>query len=208
MGRLANRDLRTLLESVATLHENASQSTLPERLFRAISNAISCEILAIDGWKGSGHFTGKLWYKPDHWMTPELAEVFGAYANDHPLVIPAIVERYPSALRISDYLTTRQFHRTGIYNEFYKVLGIEEQMCMGLTVSRELMISCTLNRVQRNFTERDREMINLLGPHIVAAVRNTDAIGMLEREREYLNQVATKGIVILDREGKIQFVND
>lgn len=207
MGQLANRDLRTLLASVATLHSDACQSSLPSRLFRAVSNAVSCEIVAIDGWRESGHFTGKMWYEPDQWLTPELGEAFGAYADDHPLVVPIFVERRPGALKISDFLTTQQFHRTGIYNEFYKVIGIDEQFCIGLEISRDFMISCTLNRGRRNFTERDRKMLNLLGPHIAGAIRNAETIDMLEREREYLNEVATRGIVVLDRKGKVQFVN-
>ncbi len=206
--RLAHKDLQTILESVSILNSDASVSSLPTRLFSSVSNSLRSEIIAFDGWENLGCFRGRMWYEPSDWLTQELAGVFGAYANEHPLVTPIFVEKWPSAIKISDILTPQQFQRTGLFNEFFRIIGIEEQMSIPLDIAPSVSVTCTLNRDKRNFTERDRRMLDTLKPHLTNAVRNAQAFERLDREREYLNQIAAYGIIVLDREGNLKFVSE
>jgi DNA-binding CsgD family transcriptional regulator len=207
MPRLTNADLGTLLESVNILNSDPSVESLPKRLFAAISNSVSYEIVGFDGWKRSGEYTGKLWYGPNDWVTPDLMEVFGAFASEHPLVVPLVIEDHPTSLKISDYLTRQQFRRTGLFNEFYKEVGISEQMISGLKISPESTVSCALCRSRRDFSERDRALFDLLQPHLVNAFRNARAMEQLIAERDYAASLTSLGIVVLDCELKLKYSN-
>jgi DNA-binding CsgD family transcriptional regulator len=165
-------------------------------------------MIGFDGWQNVGHFTGGVFYEPAELMTPALAEVFGAYADEHPLVVPVVIEKCPAPMKISDVLTSQQFHRTGLFNEVYKFMGADEQMCLGLEVMPNQVVSCTLNRERRDFTERDRAMLGALKPHLINAFRNAYALEQLEREREYLAEVADKGVLVLDREANLRFASE
>ena len=81
-----------------------------------------------------------------------------------------------TALKIHDMLTRSQFHRLGIYNEFYRKLKIEHQMVVLLSCSsHSLNKNIAVNRDRRDFTEEERLMLNLLAPHITQALKNVDA---------------------------------
>jgi DNA-binding CsgD family transcriptional regulator len=80
------------------------------------------------------------------------------------------------ALKIHDLLTRSQFHRLGIYNEFYRKLDIEHQMVVLLSCStNEVNKNIAVNRDRRDFTEEERLTFNLLAPHITQAYKNAEA---------------------------------
>ena len=201
-------DSQALLQSISILNSDLSVATLPSRAFESVSNCISCEITGLDGWKKSGLPTGSIRYDPDDWVTPELMMVFGAFAPEHPLAVPLVIEKYPGALRISDRVTRRQFHSTGLFNEFYKEIGVHEQLIVALDVGPDSMVTCALNRSHQDFSERDRAMLDLLRPHLTAAFKNTYAFSEVVIQNHYLQRTATKGIVILDREGNVRSIDD
>ncbi|GAC1403230.1 MAG: hypothetical protein NVSMB56_18210 [Pyrinomonadaceae bacterium] len=114
MKSLSHHDLRAILDSVNLLHTDVSTATLPARLLAAVSNLIKSEITAFDGFGNDGSFTGRIWHDPVESVSDEELEVFAAHAQEHPLFMKMVVEKTGEALKISDYLTQSQFHRTGL----------------------------------------------------------------------------------------------
>jgi DNA-binding CsgD family transcriptional regulator len=72
-----------------------------------------------------------------------------------------------TARKVSDFVTRRQWHRVELYAEYFRLFGAEERMQVGLaaTPSHKFLFFSG----ERNFGERERLVLNLLRPHLIAA---------------------------------------
>ena len=69
------------------------------------------------------------------------------------------------------------------------------------------LVGFALHRPQRNFTERDRLILNFLRPHLFQAYCNAQHCQQLQQDLSQLQQSLNPlGLVILDTEGQVQFV--
>jgi DNA-binding CsgD family transcriptional regulator len=77
---------------------------------------------------------------------------------------PALVGR---TLKMSDLLSDRRFRRLDLYNYVCKPLGIQHVMKLFLPLRGGLARSLVFDRGGRNFSERDRLVVDVLQPHLV-----------------------------------------
>jgi DNA-binding CsgD family transcriptional regulator len=129
-------------------------------------------------------------------------EVFDRYFFDHPLVREH--GRNPRAVtkRIAELLPESEFHRTPLYNDYYRVIRIDHVMAVPIHVDGRFLVSFVLNRSKRGFSDRDRARLEIVRPHLgnlyrlgVAASRACDAsaaetaapvLSLTRRERDVL----------------------
>jgi len=89
---------------------------------------------------------------------------FDRYFNEHPLVRYHADLRGPGACRISDRVPFSRFRHTGLYSEYYRRIGIDHAVALPVHVDDGTLISFVLNRRGRDFSERERERLDLVGP--------------------------------------------
>jgi DNA-binding CsgD family transcriptional regulator len=138
-------------------------------------------------------------------LSRELLEAFDRHFEHHPLVRYHAHERGPGARRISDSIPFTKFRESGLYNDYYRRLGIDHVVALPLHVDNERLVSFVLNRSGRDFGERDMAALNAVGPALAALYRQLKsleemrnvlgrrqaALGALTaREREVLGWVA------------------
>ena len=84
------------------------------------------------------------------------------------------------AVRTSDLIQPRAYHRLPIYREYFRPFGIEHIMDLGLPASPGRTRSLLLMRERGapDFSERDREIMEVLRPHL----RRIEAHVRLRRE--------------------------
>lgn len=80
----------------------------------------------------------------------------------------------------------------------------------GLTISYSpsLLIGISFNRGRRDYSERDRLLLDLLKPHLFGAYRNAVTITEMKRDLALLGDAIEgekQGLIILTGEGKIRF---
>src|SRR5262245_42974228 len=97
----------------------------------------------------------------------------------HPFTQHIMKTGDPSALKFSDFFTMRQFRNTKLYTEVYR--PVEVGRLLGALIVRGQNEATTLNSFrgasERDFTERDRLMMNLLRPHFDLARRVAERNG-------------------------------
>ncbi len=101
--------------------------------------------------------------------------------------------------RLSDYISDRVLHRTDLYHECYKPIGIERQLAISLETPGYAG-ALTVNRPSRlDFTPEEQRLLALLRPHLVRAHANARLYSALRRE----NPGAAQGLdpVAMAREG-------
>jgi DNA-binding CsgD family transcriptional regulator len=93
-------------------------------------------------------------------------ESFDRHFHHHPLVHAHA--RNPSAVtrRISDLVADGEFRRTPLFNDYYRVIGIDRCMATPIHVRNHTIVSFVLNRSGRDFSDRDRDVLESIRPHL------------------------------------------
>ena len=125
-------------------------------------------------------------------VSEELASAFATHISDHPLIAHHSATGDGRPFAISDFLNTQEFHATGIYQHFYRQLGAEDQIAFILPDPR-FVIGIALNRARRGYSERERQMLNELRPHLVQAYRNAEDFSRLRRSVAGMEALVEQG---------------
>jgi DNA-binding CsgD family transcriptional regulator len=133
-------------------------------------------------------------------VPPETSEHLAALADYHPLIRHIGTTGDGSARKISDFWTEDEFHASELYRSVYQPMGVEYQMSVALPAPRPIIIGIVVNRSDRDFSERDRSVLNVLRPHFVQAWHNARD---RERMRSFLGvavaaaEQGASGLVVL-----------
>ena len=129
-------------------------------------------------------------------------EVFDRYFFAHPLVREH--GRNPTAVtrRIEDLLPGTVFQRTPLFNDYYRAIRIDHVMAVPIHIDRHVLVSFVVNRSKRGFSDRDRERVEVIRPHLGhlyrlsgRTARSDDALSeaaapLMARERDVLDWLA------------------
>jgi DNA-binding CsgD family transcriptional regulator len=142
-----------------------------------------------------------------HEAVPAEAEPPGAFAaivsdaTAHPLLF-AHAGRRRSALRLSEAVDPRRLSHSELYGDLLHRAGIEYAIAIGLHAKRRETVVAGLGRFERQFSERDRDVLDLVRPALEDAVRTTDARARLASALG-ANPPPGTAVVLLDRYGEI-----
>jgi DNA-binding CsgD family transcriptional regulator len=107
---------------------------------------------------------------------------------------------------MSDFLTRRQFHHTGLYAEFFRPVGVEYQMAVGIATRPGIVVGIALNRKLTDFSAAEKTLLEYLCPHLQQAYRNAQAMDLALRQRgqaEELLESVAPGMAIVSATGRI-----
>jgi len=141
---------------------------------------------------------------------PELAgmhEARRAHMPEHPVLNHVLTVDAPHTRLISDFLTSREFHRRGLYADFFRALEVEDQLTIPLSPAPSgRLAGVSIDRPRRSFAEQDRRLADALRPHLLAAWANASRFSralalpthgdpasielLTDRQREVLAQIA------------------
>jgi DNA-binding CsgD family transcriptional regulator len=150
-------------------------------------------------------------------LTIALKQAKDRYLPDHPIAQNMGVAIH-SVCAVSDFATVAELHALPIYQQFLRLLETEDQMLFFLPQDQpESLLQLTqrdpnlagfaLNRSARNFTERDRLILNLLRPHLIQAYGNAQKYQRIEQDLGQLQRsVDQLGMVILNAQGQLQWM--
>ena len=124
MERLARRDLRSLHEFLRQCYASLDLRAFPRRLISGLSRLVRCDIVAYNQLDTQRKRLSRLWEPPEADF-PGSQEVFERHISEHPVIAYRIQSNDNRAFRLSDFVTQAQLHRLGVYNEFYRRLGVE-----------------------------------------------------------------------------------
>lgn len=124
-------------------------------------------------------------------LSAEDRAAFDRHFKAHPLVRFHGYEGGAVTQRISDCLPFAQFRRGALYNEYYRRIGIDHAVALPVMVRDRLLVSFVLNRSRRDFSDRERALLDLLRPQLARLYGRTSALDRLTaRESEVLHWVA------------------
>jgi DNA-binding CsgD family transcriptional regulator len=206
LERLTQRDLRVLGACITEIYALLDLDTFREHVVRAISKVVPAEVITYTEIGRRGQPTVRVLH-PARAVPADLMLAFEHHKHDHPLIKHFGGNPHGRAAKISDFLTQREFHRLGLYDEFFRQVGVEHQMVIGLPAQSPRVVGVALNRSRLDFSERDRLLLSALRPHIVQAFANAESFSQIKREMTLVLQgleEIRRGIVLLAPDGGIR----
>ena len=144
-----------------------------------------------------------------HEAFPADAEPPGAFAAivgdlaGHPLLSAHAARRRP-ALRLSEAVEPRRLSQSELYGDLLHPSGVEYAITIGVRAERGELVVAGLGRTERQFSERDRDVLDLLQPVLEAALRDAQARERLARALA-TNPPPGTAVVLLDDYGEIEY---
>lgn len=163
---LCETDLRAALNTLHAIGEDcANGADFARRGVQCLPQLVSSELTTLSVCDlDSGH-RSVVCDQPGA-ISRRALEVFDHHFFGHPLVREH--GRNPSAVtrRIEDLLPESTFQRTALYNDYYRAIRIDHAMAVPIHVDSHLLVSFVVNRSKRGFSNRDRERVEAIRPHL------------------------------------------
>jgi DNA-binding CsgD family transcriptional regulator len=200
MARLGRSDLEALLHAVERTRFVSEGEAFPRVALRTVRELVACDVASFNEVDPEAARAVAVVDPADYAVSAVQSAAFARLAGEHPLI-----RHYQTgdgtASKLSDFLTVEQFHRTRLYVELYRDLGVEHQIAITLPASLPRVVAIALSRRDADFDERDRQLLNALRPHLAQSYRFAE-----ERENIHAGLEAFSGalretgthIVLLD----------
>jgi DNA-binding CsgD family transcriptional regulator len=89
---------------------------------------------------------------------------FDRHFAAHPLVRYHAFARGDGAHRISDSIPFARFRESELFSDYYRRIGIDHVVALPVFVDDGMLVSFVLNRRRRDFSDRERDLLDLAGP--------------------------------------------
>jgi DNA-binding CsgD family transcriptional regulator len=130
--------------------------------------------------------------------------------EEHPVCIRHQEGRF-GAMKLSDFLTQRELHRTWIYDTWFQPFGVEHELEVGIPSPLWHTKTFLFDRAGgRDFSERDRLVLDLLQPHLARlwrAARTRRLLSAALAELDRGDEHNDRGVILLGLGGEIEFAS-
>ena len=184
--RLKHKDLAAVIAGLRELQGFDAGTNLVQRMLKITGDLVPCEMVTYGKWLTGGNdqpWNFRFLQRPASASFRDHLPALLAHIDEHPLFEP-MLQQVERPLKISDLVAPRKFFRTGIYNEFYRRVGIQHQMICVLPKLPDARVVLMLNRRGRDFSERDRQVLSVLVPHFRQAHNHAWAQASISHRRQ------------------------
>ena len=207
MKRLGQRDLEVSLAYLRELYAQSDPERLKRHVLTTIGSVVPSEFVTYNELDVLA-VTNRMEAEPAFSNPAELAEAFNRYMNENPLFNHRRQTRDGRAVKISDFLTRSEFRRLGFYSEYWRKVGVDHRMALFFPTTPSTGISLAIGRNAKDFSERDRLVLDLLRPHLMQARNNAAALARMQQESVRMKQTVEKldrAVVALGEKGRVRW---
>ncbi|MEU6714134.1 helix-turn-helix transcriptional regulator [Nonomuraea sp. NPDC046802] len=146
---------------------------------------------------------------PDSWETAEFEQAFSRHLPEHPLLRYFLRTGDGDSVRTSDVVSRRELRRLGIYQDFYRPLGIHHQMACLLTSDLGVMNILVFNRGLPDFTHAERQLLLLARPYLANLLATSEAHYWFDSALAALDAIddTSYGVILLGPLAKVRIMN-
>ncbi len=195
MPRLKHSELQEFSNTLLELYSPSPQAALPARVFAALERHLPCDHCCYHEF--SDQTLVRVVHKPDLRLD---TDIFNYYVDQHPGLGAIVREQIQSPVKISDFKTLSQWQRTDLYNQFFRLEGLNYQLGY-LALNQGARLGLALNRKKRDFSEEERALLDLLVPHLVQAFHTSELFSRLSA----IAETGGQSWLVVDSTGHILF---
>ena len=120
---------------------------------------------------------------------PEEVSLVGRYLGQSPFPPYYVATGDAHWKMTTDFMPVEDFHSTDLWKLGLSRWGINQQICGMLAVENARVHALTINRTHEGFSERERELLNALHPHLVTSYLNAIAFSRAQQTNTELRAV-------------------
>jgi DNA-binding CsgD family transcriptional regulator len=208
MARLSQSDLGQALDFLREAERIEGPEPFPSELLDRLRDLVGCDSVSYCELDRPGErmllYEGCARAREVEASLPfDAVETFWRLRHQHPVCVYQDRTNDFAARTLSDFLTGTQLHALEIYDEFFRPYEVEYELEVGLTAPPTHTKVFLLDRRSRDFTSRDRLLVEVLRPHfasLYSAARNRRVLAALEARQEPADRVVMPG-----RNGTVDF---
>lgn len=230
MSNLSSGDLRAVLTCTEALQTARTLQQLPTHIVELLSPLVGSDVSFCSSFTDRCH---NLAATTTEMFTLRLEP---EYFKQNPLIRRYLKTGDCDAYKISDFLSEQQLYcQESLYRGWLRPLGVADQLAMVIpptTSHRSLHsfpkqyftpndpfdfanattlgnLALGFHRSDRSFSEREREMLNLIRPHVVHAYCNSQIYTKQQQQLEQMSQAFNAlGSIILSPGGRVQVMSE
>jgi DNA-binding NarL/FixJ family response regulator len=199
--QLATTRLAAAIDVLHKIQDAASIAEFAQLCVDVLPEVVPCDVVGyneLDTRSSHHHVVGN----PTDAVIPGIDEVLGAYLHEHPVLNHVRETGDLATVKLTDFLSLKEFRSTGLYNELYRPLGIKHHLITHLPGPPTLTIGIALFRHGDDFDDSDRAVLDMLQPHLAHAYSMAaDREALAGTEAALLE--AGQSVVVLDRDGRV-----
>jgi DNA-binding CsgD family transcriptional regulator len=210
MELLTNEDLHAVIDILGDIRKARTREDIIKLALQRVARLLGSDAT---GYNEVNLATGTTssYLDPDYLDADLINQVVDRFSSVHPLIVNYRATGDMSARQISDFISQREFHDSGLYQELFKKLSIEYHMALPLPSRGGVIKAMVFNRHFAAFTERDRAILNILGPHFTGAFESLQHVQRLQSKMKMCRgmlQNISEGIVVLRGFSKVESWTD
>ncbi len=206
--RMSSRDHLELQDGLRVLYSHHDLDTLPAAALGIVSQLVPCDSTAYNEIDPARRrLVALILPQEQSDVLLPLAPVWERFMHQHPLVTHFQQNPGDSPRKITDFLPQRQFEETDLYREFFRRVNVRYQMVTTMPSPAPLVVGISHNRSRRDFSERERSLLDLLRPHLRQAYENACVVTDLSEKARQLEQVIDRidrAVVTIDSHGSVK----
>lgn len=212
---MTEKDLRRLADSLGELYQACALDAFGARVLAVLPAFVGCDACSYNE-VNPGRCQVAAQTAPDGFAFPGMAEAFQGYMGQHPLIGHYRATRDGRALKISDFLSLREFRRLPLYRDFYRRTGVDRQLAVAVRGRPGVMIGMAVSRAGRDFSERDRAALDFLRPHLIRAYASAAALSAAGLDLRALGEAMGAGATwggcdataVITADGRLGYLSD
>jgi DNA-binding CsgD family transcriptional regulator len=209
MPKLSHKDFRLAQSMLLDLYAHVDMQSLPKAMISLLGRLVPSDVCTYNEIDSLGRQMRVVHDYPSK-DVEKVLPCFMEYYHEHPILQHWSANGHLRVAKISDFLTQQQFQRLALYNEFYGFWKLRWQLDFQVSGCKGLAIVLGQLRTSRDFTERDRTLLNLIAPHFTQAFRNAQrfveaSVGSMPTTKG-LN-IFKQGLILVSGDGKMEWLS-
>jgi DNA-binding CsgD family transcriptional regulator len=173
--RISHQDFDLLQRTILELYQyrtmEALRNALPRIFLKVVpADHFSLACYEINPMTGASKMVDSV--ESDKRFNEEFVQAAEKLLIEHPFTKHFMSGGEMTAVKFSDFLTSEQLYRSVWREVVVRTLGFDRALSLPVASKRGTTAAISLGRSGKDFTERDRLMLNLIGPHFNQAQRN------------------------------------
>jgi RNA polymerase sigma factor (sigma-70 family) len=198
MDGLRSSDLKAVLAFTEGAWANAGRQAFPLETLEALRGLVGCDVIGYAELDRIGRRA-----LDDVSTEGDQADDAGFWriVDEHPLCRHQLAYGDFSATRLSDVISSRRLRMSRIYADWFRPHGVEAELEIGIARSRARTRNFVLARSSGDFSNRDREVLDLVRPHLARIHEMTRLRAAAPREPEALDALTAREREVLELAG-------
>ncbi|PWU20389.1 MAG: hypothetical protein C5B50_04165 [Verrucomicrobia bacterium] len=184
---LDSRDWGKISACLVRLYRELDAEQHARTLLTILNELVPSDSLALNYFKPPHQLSALT--IPEKLATDEQIAKVAQYSHQSPFGAYYVATQDASWKMTTDFMPVEDFHKLEIYREALDQMGIKQQMGGILAVVDGVYHIITIHRSKRGFTERERQILNALHPHMVTSFLNAMYVSRANRSLTQLQAV-------------------